>query len=86
MLLATMLRLARGHTFRASGLFGLESVSIDLVLAALGIALAAFSETNAVLIPVAVSPIVLVHRLLALKASMASMPVKPVLPQQGTAS
>ena len=72
LLLATMLRLARGHSFRASGLFGAESLAIDVGLAALGLALAVFAASTPVLIPVALAPIVLVHRLLALKAAMES--------------
>ncbi len=69
LLLATMLRLARGHSFRESGLFGVESLTIDFVLAALGLALAAFADANPVLVPAALAPIVLIHRLLALMAS-----------------
>ncbi|MDP8911270.1 MAG: hypothetical protein M3M94_04315 [Actinomycetota bacterium] len=72
LLLATMLRLARGHSFRGSGLFGAESLSIDIALAALGLALAVFAARTPVLIPVALAPIVLVHRLLLLKAALDS--------------
>lgn len=68
-LLAAMLRLARGHSFRTSRLFTVESLSIDLVLAALGLALAAFARTNPALVPAAILPIVAVHRLLDLMAS-----------------
>ena len=41
-LLAAMLRLARGHSFREAGLFSAKTVAMDLVVAALGVALAAF--------------------------------------------
>ena len=69
LLLATMLRLARGHSFRGSKLFTPESLSIDLVLAALGVALAAFSDSNPTLVVTAVAPLLLVHRLLRLAAA-----------------
>src|SRR6476469_5354951 len=36
--LALMLHFARGHTLRATGLFELEHLATDLVLAALGVA------------------------------------------------
>ena len=70
LLLGTMLRLARGHSLRASRLFGPESLSIDLVLAAIGLVLAVFADANPVLVPAALAPIVLVHRLLAFMASL----------------
>ena len=42
-LLAVMLRLARGHGFRESGLFSPSGLAIELVLAGLGVALGAFA-------------------------------------------
>lgn len=69
LLLATMLRLARGHSFRATGLFSAEGLSIDVVLAGLGVALAALVDSDVPLVAAAaVGPILLVHRLLALLA------------------
>jgi hypothetical protein len=62
LLLSTMLRLARGHSFRETRLFTAESMSIDLVLAALGVALAAFANTNPTLVLTTVAPLVLVDR------------------------
>jgi hypothetical protein len=70
LLLGTMLRLARGHSLRASRLFTPESLSIDLVLAALGVALAAFANSNPTLAVTAVAPLLLVHRLLRLAAAV----------------
>jgi hypothetical protein len=70
LVLAELLRLARGHSYRRSGLFSAESVSIDLVLALLGVAVAALSEANPVLVAVAIAPLVLVRRFLSLLASM----------------
>jgi hypothetical protein len=70
-LLAGMLLLARGHALRASGLFSLESLSIDLVMAVIGIALAALSTSNGalMLIVVAVAPLLLADRLFRLMAA-----------------
>jgi PAS domain S-box-containing protein len=64
-LLATMLRLGRGHSFRASGLFSATGLGIELVLAALGIAVGAFAELNPWLLPVLVAPLALAHRSLS---------------------
>jgi hypothetical protein len=68
-LLATMLRLARGHGLRATGLFSAESMSIDLVMAIIGIGIAALSTSNAALIAVAVAPLLIADRLFRLMAS-----------------
>ena len=45
-LMAPMLRLARGLSMRDSGLFSFQSLSTDLVLAMLGVATAAFWRAN----------------------------------------
>jgi hypothetical protein len=52
---------ARGFTLRETGLFDAEYVATDLVLAALGVAVYAFWETNPRLVPFALST-VLIHR------------------------
>ena len=62
LLLGTMLLLARGHSLRASGLFAPRALGIDVVLGALGIAVAAFWELNPWLVPALVAPLVLTHR------------------------
>ena len=65
LILALMLRLARGHSLRESGLFSFESLSTDLVLAALGVLVAYAWTINPALIPFAIAPLLLIHRSLA---------------------
>src|SRR2546429_9027586 len=76
-LLAVMLRLARGFTLRETGLFDVENLSTDLVLSALGVATFAFWQTNPWLIPFAVAPLVLVHRSLSVPQLQAEARVDP---------
>ena len=64
-LMAPMLHLARGHSIRESGLFSFPSLSTDLVLAMLGVAMAFFWSINPWLIPFAVAPLLLIHRSLS---------------------
>ena len=61
-LLAAMLYLARGHNIKATALFTAESLVTDAVIAALGVTLAIFWHWNHWLVPVALLPLVLVHR------------------------
>jgi diguanylate cyclase (GGDEF)-like protein/putative nucleotidyltransferase with HDIG domain len=75
--LALMLHFARRHTLRETGLFELEHLATDLVLAALGVATFAFWQTNPWLIPFAVAPLVLVHRSLAVPQLQAEARVDP---------
>ena len=70
-LLATMLLLARGHSFRTSGLFAVENLSTDVVLAALGFAVAFAWRDNGWLIPFVLAPLVLIHRGLSVPALQA---------------
>jgi diguanylate cyclase (GGDEF)-like protein len=70
-LLAEMLRLARRLSFRESGLFSLENLSIDLVLAMLGVGVAILWNVNPWLIPFALAPLVLIHRSLSVPALQA---------------
>jgi diguanylate cyclase (GGDEF)-like protein/putative nucleotidyltransferase with HDIG domain len=67
-LLATMLHLARGHSFRGTGLFSVESLSTDFVLAMLGVAVAGLWDWNPLLLPMAVAPLLLIHRSLSVPA------------------
>ena len=67
-LLAAMLHFARGHSFRGTGLFSVESLSTDFVLALLGVAFAGLWDWNPLLLPMAVAPLVLVHRSLSVPA------------------
>jgi diguanylate cyclase (GGDEF)-like protein/putative nucleotidyltransferase with HDIG domain len=75
--LALMLHFARGHTLRETGLFELEHLATDLVLAALGVATYAFWQTNPWLIPFAIAPLVLVHRSLAVPQLQAEARIDP---------
>src|SRR5215216_6487808 len=65
LLMAPMLHLARGHSLRESGLFSFPSLSTDLVLAMLGVAIGVFWSANPWLIPFAVAPLLLIHRSLS---------------------
>jgi PAS domain S-box-containing protein len=69
-LLATMLRLARGTSYRESGLFSAKTVGMDLVVALLGVALAAFWRSNPWLIPAVIAPLVVSHRSLSILAQL----------------
>jgi PAS domain S-box-containing protein len=64
-LLAVMLRLARGHGFRESGLFSPAGLGVELVLAGLGVALGAFAGFNPWILPVLIAPLALAHRSLS---------------------
>ncbi len=65
LLLGTMLRLGRGHSFRESGLFSATGLGVELVLAGLGIAVGAFALFNPWLLPVVIAPLALAHRSLS---------------------
>ena len=77
MLLAPMLRLARGLTAHESGLFSFENLSTDLVLAALGVGLATLWAYDQWLAPFALAPLLLVHRSLSVPALQAEARVDP---------
>jgi diguanylate cyclase (GGDEF)-like protein/putative nucleotidyltransferase with HDIG domain len=76
-LLAPMLSLARGISPRDSGLFSFQSLSTDLVLAALGVGIATFWDSNPWMVPFAVAPLVLIHRSLAVPKLEAEARVDP---------
>ncbi len=76
-LLAGMLHFARGHTLRETGLFSAESLVTDLVLAGLGVAVAGFWRMNPWLVPVAIAPLVLIHRSLSVPALKEEARVDP---------
>ena len=61
-LLGSMLLLARGHSFRESGLFSVRPIGIDVGLGALGVAMAALWQLNPWLVPAVVAPLLLTHR------------------------
>jgi diguanylate cyclase (GGDEF)-like protein/putative nucleotidyltransferase with HDIG domain len=76
-LVATILKLGRGHTFRESGLFGVEAISVDIVMSILGVSLAAFWHWNPWLIFAALAPLVVVHRSLSVPLLQAEARVDP---------
>ena len=61
-LLGMMLKLGRGHSFRETGLFSVESPTTDLVLAGLGSVLTLLWTDNPWLIPAVIAPLILIHR------------------------
>ncbi len=77
LLLATMLHLARGHSLRGTGLFSTESLSTDFVLAMLGVALAGLWDWNPLLLPMAIAPLLLIHRSLSVPALQQEARVDP---------
>lgn len=76
-LLALILKLARGHSFRETGLFGAEAISVDVILTVLGVSLAAFWNWNPWMIFAALAPLVVVHRSLAVPQLQAEARVDP---------
>jgi diguanylate cyclase (GGDEF)-like protein/putative nucleotidyltransferase with HDIG domain len=72
-----ILKLGRGHSFRESGLFGVEAISVDVVLTILGVSLAAFWNWNPWLIFAALAPLVVVHRSLSVPQLQAEARVDP---------
>ncbi len=76
-LLQAILTTARGHSFRQSGLFSLESLSTDLILALLGLPVAALWLVNGWLVPAAVAPLILIRRSLAVPALEERIRVDP---------
>jgi diguanylate cyclase (GGDEF)-like protein/putative nucleotidyltransferase with HDIG domain len=76
-LVAVILKLGRNHTFRESGMFTLETISVDLVLTILGVSLAAFWGWNPWLIFAALAPLVVVHRSLSVPQLQAEARVDP---------
>ena len=65
-LLARMLRLARGYDLSASGLFSLDGLITDFVVAAVGVGIAFALLHSWALAPVVALPLVLIQRALAL--------------------
>ena len=65
-LLAVVLRFARGHSFAQSGLFTFRSLSMDFVLATVGVIFAQLWADTPLLAILALSPLFLIHRALAL--------------------
>ena len=76
-LLATMLHLARGHSLRGTGLFSVESLSTDFVLAMLGVGVRRALGLEPLLLPTAVAPLLLIHRSLSVPALQQEARVDP---------
>jgi diguanylate cyclase (GGDEF)-like protein/putative nucleotidyltransferase with HDIG domain len=76
-LVAVILKTARGHSFGETGLFGVEQLSVDVVLTVLGVSLAAFWNSNPWLIFAALAPLVVVHRSLSVPQLQAEARVDP---------
>ena len=70
-ILAAMLCLARQVSVRSSGLFAPTALLADLSLAGLGVVAARFWLFNPYLLPLALAPLVLIHRSFALLARLA---------------
>ena len=64
--LSLVLRYARGHSFSSSGLFTFRSLSMDVVLSLIGVVFVHLWADTPVLAAVALSPLLLLHRTLAL--------------------
>jgi diguanylate cyclase (GGDEF)-like protein/putative nucleotidyltransferase with HDIG domain len=75
--LALIISFARGHTIRATGLLAFESLSNEGVLAIIGIAVASFWNSNPWLVVVALAPLLLIHRSLAVAALKEEARVDP---------
>jgi diguanylate cyclase (GGDEF)-like protein len=75
--LAMMFRLGRNISVHESGLFTGESVSAEFALAALGVAVAALWRSNPWLLPLALAPIVLINRSLAVPALQLEARIDP---------
>ena len=76
-LLGVMLKLGRGHGFRETGLFSLESLTTDLILAGLGSVLTLLWTDNPWLIPAVIAPLILIHRSLSVPALQEEARVDP---------
>jgi len=74
---ALTLRFVRGHGFAETRLFSLDSVSIDLVLATLGLSLAAFWHWDPWLAFAAIAPLIVVHRTLSIPQLQAEARIDP---------
>jgi diguanylate cyclase (GGDEF)-like protein/putative nucleotidyltransferase with HDIG domain len=75
--LSLILRFGRGHSFRETGLFGAEGISVDVILALLGVSLAAFWTWNSWMIFAAIAPLIVVHRSLSVPQLQAEARVDP---------
>lgn len=64
-LIAPMLKLARGHSLREAGVFSFESLSTDFVVASLGVIVTIVWQLNPWLLTFTALPLLLIHRSLS---------------------
>jgi diguanylate cyclase (GGDEF)-like protein/putative nucleotidyltransferase with HDIG domain len=76
-LVALILKLGRGHSFRETGLFTTDMLSVDVILTVLGVSLAAFWNWNPWMIFAAIAPLVVVHRSLSVPQLQAEARIDP---------
>src|SRR6476660_1895750 len=76
-LLAPMLHFFYSHSISELGIFSFESLSTDLVLAALGVGIGTFWNLNPWLMPFAIAPLLLIHRSLSVPQLQAEARVDP---------
>jgi diguanylate cyclase (GGDEF)-like protein/putative nucleotidyltransferase with HDIG domain len=76
-LVALILKLGRGHSFRETGLFTTDMLSVDVILTVLGVSLAAFWNWNPWMIFAALAPLIVVHRSLSVPQLQAEARVDP---------
>ncbi|HZC31193.1 MAG TPA: diguanylate cyclase, partial [Gaiellaceae bacterium] len=76
-IVAMTLRLVRGHGIEETGIFSIDSLSIDLVLTSLGLSLAVFWMWDPWLAFAAVAPLLVVHRSLSIPQLQAEARVDP---------
>jgi len=76
-LVALIIKLGRGHSFRETGLFGSEGISVDVVLTLLGVTLASFWHWNPWMIFAALAPLIVVHRSLSVPQLQAEARIDP---------
>ncbi|HEY4977317.1 MAG TPA: diguanylate cyclase [Gaiellaceae bacterium] len=77
LLLDEMVHLSRGHSFRELGVLSPVNYSPDIVLVSVGIAVSAFWHYSPALIPLALVPLTLIQRSLAVPALEAEVRVDP---------
>jgi diguanylate cyclase (GGDEF)-like protein/putative nucleotidyltransferase with HDIG domain len=76
-LLAPMLKLARGHRIKDTGLFSYQGLSAEFVLATLGVAFATFWKLDPWLLPFAGAPLLMIKRSLEVPHLQAEARVDP---------
>jgi diguanylate cyclase (GGDEF)-like protein/putative nucleotidyltransferase with HDIG domain len=76
-LLVPMMRFARGHSLKETGLFSFEGFFVELVLTTLGVAFATFWRLDPWLLPFAFAPLLMIKRSLEVPQLQAEARVDP---------